>query len=523
MEIGMSGTIAAASLATFTRSPLLAHLYGDAKWNGRLVFSNGESHLHAVSSLVGIGSRLPSPMGKQAPSALPVMFDVWSKGKAGYEYKLNIAKIGDARWMARNGVIGRGSIVFGGVAKLPPQGRGIGVEGQVAFFDLDGWRNVFEKSRSLNARGGVGNFDLLDLKIDRFLLARRVFGDMRVQGKRESANWKIFLAGPQAEGIISISQNTNGGDRVNARFSTLAVPPREVTISVPYEEEEVDRHRKLPPALNAVVEDLRFEGKLLGRLELLAEPDEDTWRLERLAISNPDGRMDVKGKWYMTGRPRTEYVARLEAFDIGRFFNRLGYADSVVGGTATLTGPVSWLGGPFHPNLATLTGKLKLNAADGRFAQVDPGGAQLLGILSLQAIPRRMILDFKDVFSTGFSFDSITANATVTEGIVQTQDFQMDGPAAQVKMNGIVNLAAETQILDVHVRPQLSGAAAVAGAVAVSPIAGVAVLLAQKALGDPVEVAASRDYHVTGEWANPRVERIKRELKQAEAPSKGGR
>jgi uncharacterized protein (TIGR02099 family) len=525
MEIGLSGTVAATSLAEFTRSPLLARLYGSAKWNGQLIFRKGESHLHAESTLVGVGSRLPAPMDKNMPTALPIQFDVRSKGSEGHEYGLDVAKIGHARWMSQDGVIGRGAIEFGGVAALPPRGRGIGVGGEIALLDVDGWRDVFANSTSQSTRGGFSNFDLLDLKIDKLRLSGRLFSDLQIEGKRDSVNWKVVLAGPQVDGIIAVSPNTKGGHRVNARFSTLAVPPREVSITAIVPEEQAGQSRKLPPALNAVVEDLRFEGKLLGRLELLAEPDSDTgtWQLERLAISNPDGRMDVKGKWLMAGRPRTEYVARLEAFDIGKFFKRLGYGDTIVGGSGTLIGPVSWLGSPFHPNLPTLTGNLKLNAVDGRFVQVDPGAAQLLGILSLQALPRRMILDFKDVFVTGFSFDSITANATVTEGIVQTQDFQMDGVAAQVKMNGIVNLAAETQILDVHVRPQLSSAAAVAGAVVISPIVGVAVLLAQKALGDPVEIAASRAYHVTGAWANPRVERIKRESERSETPSKGGR
>jgi uncharacterized protein (TIGR02099 family) len=523
MEIDLSGTMGAASLATFTRSVLLANMYGDARWNGRLVFRGGESHLHAESSLVGMGSRLPAPMGKQLAKALPVKFDVRSKGSEGYEYGLEIAKVGHARWMSRDGAIGRGAIAFGGVAALPPPGRVIGVGGEVAMLDFDGWRDVFANSASQGTRGGLSNFDSVDLKIGKLRLAGRVFSDLQVEGKRDAANWKIALAGPQVDGIISVSPNTNGGDRVNARFSTLAVPPQEVSITVPVTEEQAVQKLKLPPALNAVVEDLRFEGKLLGRLELLAEPDTDRWELERLAISNPDGRMDMKGRWIMAGRPRTEYVARLEALDIGKFFKRLGYGETVVGGSGSLVGPVAWLGGPFHPNLPTLTGKLKLNAVDGRFAQVDPGAAQLFGLLSLQALPRRMILDFKDVFVTGFSFDSISADLTVAEGIVSTQDFQMDGVAAQVTMKGLVNLTAKTQILDVHVRPQLSSAAAVAGAVVINPLAGVAALLVQKALGDPFEQAASRDYHVTGPWENPQVKRIKREPEPPQAPARGGR
>ena len=233
-----------------------------------------------------------------------------------------------------------------------------------------------------------------------------------------------------------------------------------------------------------------------------AEPDleSDSWLLERLAISNPDGRMDVNGIWHMTGRPRTEYAVRLEAANVGEFFKRLGYGETMVGGSGTLSGPVTWRGSPFHPNVPTLTGKFKLNAVNGRFARVDPGAAQLIGILSLQAIPRRMILNFNDVFEAGFSFDRISADVTVVEGVASTDNFTMKGPAADVTMTGEVNLAAETQKLDIHVRPQLAGAAAIAGAAVVSPLVGVAALLVQKALGDPIEEAASRDYRVTGTW-----------------------
>jgi uncharacterized protein YhdP len=33
----------------------------------------------------------------------------------------------------------------------------------------------------------------------------------------------------------------------------------------------------------------------------------------------------------------------------------------------------------------------------------------LLGVLSLQSLPRRLTLDFRDVFSEGFAFDGATA------------------------------------------------------------------------------------------------------------------
>jgi hypothetical protein len=56
---------------------------------------------------------------------------------------------------------------------------------------------------------------------------------------------------------------------------------------------------------------------------------------------------------------------------------------------------------------ATLSGEMKLEASKGQFLKLDPGAGKLLGLISLQTLPRRFSLDFGDVFSQGFAFDSI--------------------------------------------------------------------------------------------------------------------
>ena len=50
-------------------------------------------------------------------------------------------------------------------------------------------------------------------------------------------------------------------------------------------------------------------------------------------------------------------------------------------------------------------GTFRLQAGAGQFTKMDPGVGKLLGVLSLQALPRRITLDFRDVFSEGFAFD----------------------------------------------------------------------------------------------------------------------
>ena len=508
-ETFMGGQAQADDLAAFFDIPALRRLYGEAEWDGRLDFEESGAHLRIESSLVGLGSRLPAPLGKLDSAALPLRADLWMKGQGQIEYAARLEQVGSAWLTARDGALERGEIVFGGEAGVPQQ-DGISARGQLPSLDYDGWREVFADTRAEKLVSAEDHLTSLDLRVGSFLFGGRSFSQLGIAGRRIKDSWQLELKGPQVQGNL-VGASDEDGQRINARFSSLVIKAKPPSVTVANDEASQRPVQRIPAALNVIVDALEYEDKSLGRLELLAEPEADGWRLDRMAISNPDGRIDVKGRWRIVGRPHAEYTVRFEAQDNGKFFERLGYDETIVGGTGALSGPVSWLGGPFEPDLPTLNGKLKLEAIDGRFAQVDPGAAQLFGILSLQALPRRISLNFKDVFTTGFSFDRIDANVTVTDGVARTDDFYMDGVAANVSMKGEINLVTKTQDLEVHVRPMLTGAAAVAGAAVVNPLVGVAALLVQKALGDPVEQAASRNYKVTGTWREPQVERVERE------------
>jgi uncharacterized protein YhdP len=86
----------------------------------------------------------------------------------------------------------------------------------------------------------------------------------------------------------------------------------------------------------------------------------------------------------------------------------------------------------------------------------------------------------------------------------------MLGTAAKVEMKGDINLAGETQRLAVKVVPTMSESIAL-GAAIVNPAVGLATLLAQKALKDPIGQAVAFEYDVSGTWADPVVMQKKRD------------
>jgi uncharacterized protein YhdP len=223
--------------------------------------------------------------------------------------------------------------------------------------------------------------------------------------------------------------------------------------------------------------------------------------------------LSADGLWQgVAAQQRTSVNLKLEISDVGKYLERIGYPGSMQRGSAKLLGKLSWAGNPQTIDYASLSGDLSLIAEKGQFLKIEPGIGKLLGILSLQALPRRITLDFRDIFSDGFAFDTITSTAAVAKGVLRTQDFLMRGPSAQVAMSGNIDLAQETQALRVRVVPSVGDTLSVAGLLMLAnPITGVASFLAQRLLKDPLGQAFAFEYAVSGTWADPKVEKVARQ------------
>jgi uncharacterized protein YhdP len=207
-------------------------------------------------------------------------------------------------------------------------------------------------------------------------------------------------------------------------------------------------------------------------------------------------------------QPQTQVKLKLEVANIGNLLARLKLPPGIKDGTAKLEGTLSWASSPQSIDYATLSGNLQLNAEKGQFAELEPGAAKLLGILSLQALPRRVTLDFHDMFSKGFAFDKIISSINFNQGVATTDKLRINGPLAEVNMSGQVNLDQETQQLNVKVTPSYTSSLALAGLLIANPIIGGAAYLVQKAFKDPLGHLITYEYNITGTWADPVVTKI---------------
>ena len=263
------------------------------------------------------------------------------------------------------------------------------------------------------------------------------------------------------------------------------------------------------PALDISIENLQLKGKQIGHFELVGYPDGKDWRLRRLNITNPDGSLAGDGVWSdAEGKLQTQVNLVLDISDAGKILGRSGYPNTVKGGSGRLVANLSWAGTPDEFSYATLNGTLKLDTSKGRFLKMDSGAGKLLSVLSLQDLPKHIALGFTDVFSEGFQFDNINGNAAIKDGVIETQDFHIDGSSAKVTMKGNVDLNNETQNLRVRILPTLGNSLSLIGAFAISPAVGIGSLIVNKILGNPLDKLVSFEYNVSGTWSDPNVVKV---------------
>jgi uncharacterized protein YhdP len=132
----------------------------------------------------------------------------------------------------------------------------------------------------------------------------------------------------------------------------------------------------------------------------------------------------------------------------------------------------------------------------------------LLGLLSIQSLPKRLSLDFRDVFDSGFSFDEARGTFTMENGLARTDDVVLDSSAAQISISGSTDLVDQQYDQLLTVRPGLGNTLPVIGAIAGGPVGAAAGLALQGLLHEELGDASQVQYTITGSWEEPAFEPV---------------
>lgn len=522
-------------------SRLASSLSGQAGYRMTLAVTRGHPELNISSSLVGLASELPAPLRKSAESAMAMRYanalvpESLAPGQALRDtMRFELGNVVAANYL-RDLSGDQAHVIRGGIGVMdapPAPAAGVAANLNLGSVNLDAWEAVGNKigsgSRSADAGSSYAPTSIA-LRAHEVTTGSRKLTRVVMGASQDDAVWRANIDAEQLNGYLEYRPARRGpgsgaAGRVYARLSRLSLPKGDADGV----ESLLDQQPSSVPALDIVVDDLDLRGKRLGKVEIEAQNRINAegresfreWRLTRLAVTTPEAKFVANGQWTPSSnatRRRAVLNFKLDLADSGAFLDRLGTAKAVRGGKGSLAGQVSWLGSPLSLDYPSLAGQVNVAIDAGQFLKVQPGAARLLSVLSLQSLPRRLVLDFRDLFQEGFAFDNITGDVTIREGVATTNNLRMRGVQAAVLMEGSADIERETQDLRVVVVPEINAGTASLAYAAINPAIGLGTFLAQVFLRKPLTQAGTREFHVTGPWSDPKVERVDRKTGTAPA------
>ncbi len=526
---------------------LASYATGSTGYNATVSLRRGLAQVQISSSLQGMALSLPAPLTKPAETTLPLSLRTSILNQAPEPLHDRIAlELGSLlKLMYERDVsqtlprVLRGSLEVGLDAQesVPMVDSGVSANIRLKEFHVDDWRDVLTKVSSTTAGQSLMYLpSVLALRADSLVLGGKRFNQLVLGGGREGAQWRANVQAHELNGYVEYLQpsdvaGSSKAGRVYARLARLALAPH-VASEV---ETLLDEQPALIPALDVVVDDFELNGKQLGRLEVQAinragastSASVREWRLNKFNLQVPEASLTASGNWAALGasatpanaraqsrdlrdRRRTALSFKLDIGDSGALLGRFGMKDVIARGRGKLEGQVGWMGSPLTLDYPSMTGAFTVEIETGQFLKADPGLAKLLGVLSLQSLPRRLTLDFRDVFSEGFAFDFLRGNVAIDKGIASTNNLQMKGVNAAVLMEGRADIAHETQDIKVVVVPEINAGTASLLASVINPVVGLSTFLAQVFLRRPLIESNTQEFHVDGTWSDPQVRKITR-------------
>jgi uncharacterized protein YhdP len=154
-----------------------------------------------------------------------------------------------------------------------------------------------------------------------------------------------------------------------------------------------------------------------------------------------------------------------------------------------------------------LSGNSSVELEKGTITDIDPGaGGRFLGLFNLLHVPKRLGLDFADVYKKGFVFDSVKGTYVFGSGDAVTQDTEISASAADLTMMGRIGVADQDYDLVTVVRPHSSVATFAGGTLVAGPTIGVGLAILQEIFG--LDLLGKDVYTIEGPWANPVVTQL---------------
>ncbi|MGB9430514.1 MAG: YhdP family protein [Gammaproteobacteria bacterium] len=517
-QISAEGGASAAELSVALPASFANALSGTVSWklagslpNNPAAGSTGLS-LTLTSDLQGLGVALPEPFGKPSDAARPVSATLSFTGDQQMLMRVRFANTLDGlyRFTDENGAwhFERGNLEFGaGEASLPAV-PGLMLTGTLPEFFVDDWKPYLPSGSGPVSPSLPLFLQGVNLEVTRFLGFDQDIDHLHVRLARDGDDWKLNLVSTPIAGQISLPLHVDAAHPIVADMQRVTLVRKAAKKQQASPTPQLNPH-DVPP-LRIAIRQLRYNDVALDNLRADLEPQPQGVTLKSFSVVNPAFTLTASAQWIMPagGGQQTILNAQLASKDIEKTLQAFGYAPGITGDRGQLQADLSWPAGPLGDMASALEGKLHVKLENGRLLEVKPGAGRIFGLLSINALPRRLLLNFSDVLGKGLAYDSLEGNFTLKDGDAYTSDLNLAGPAAKIQIVGRTGLVKHDFNEAVLVVPSVGPTLPILGALAGGLGVGAVVFVLSEIFRKPISEAGEIRYHLTGTWDNPVLTKV---------------
>ncbi|EFO2294907.1 AsmA2 domain-containing protein YhdP [Escherichia coli] len=501
-------------------------LSGSVAWDGKvgidLPYHAGATYnVELNGDLKNVSSHLPSPLAKPAGEPLPVNVKVDGNlnsfdltGQAGADNHFN------SRWLLGQKLTLDRAIWAADSKTLPPLPEQSGVELNMPPMNGAEWLALFQKGAAESVGGAASFPQHITLRTPMLSLGNQQWNNLSIVSQPTANGTQVEAQGREINATLAMRNNAPWLANIKYLYynPSVAKTRGDSTPSSPFPTTERINFRGWPDAQIRCAE-CWFWGQKFGRIDSDITISGNTLTLTNGLIDTGFSRLTADGEWVNNpGNERTSLKGKLRGQKIDAAAEFLGVTTPIRQSSFNVDYDLHWRKAPWQPDEATLNGIIHTQLGKGEITEINTGHAgQLLRLLSVDALMRKLRFDFRDTFGEGFYFDSIRSTAWIKDGVMHTDDTLVDGLEADIAMKGSVNLVRRDLNMEAVVAPEISATVGVAAAFAVNPIVGAAVFAASKVLGPLWSKVSILRYHISGPLDDPQINEVLRQPRKEKA------
>ncbi|HBN7053908.1 TPA: AsmA2 domain-containing protein YhdP [Escherichia coli] len=501
-------------------------LSGSVAWDGKvgidLPYHAGATYnVELNGDLKNVSSHLPSPLAKPAGEPLPVNVKVDGNlnsfdltGQAGADNHFN------SRWLLGQKLTLDRAIWAADSKTLPPLPEQSGVELNMPPMNGAEWLALFQKGAAESVGGAASFPQHITLRTPMLSLGNQQWNNLSIVSQPTANGTQVEAQGREINATLAMRNNAPWLANIKYLYynPSVAKTRGDSTPSSPFPTTDRINFRGWPDAQIRCAE-CWFWGQKFGRIDSDLTISGDTLTLTNGLIDTGFSRLTADGEWVNNpGNERTSLKGKLRGQKIDAAAEFFGVTTPIRQSSFNVDYDLHWRKAPWQPDEATLNGIIHTQLGKGEITEINTGHAgQLLRLLSVDALMRKLRFDFRDTFGEGFYFDSIRSTAWIKDGVMHTDDTLVDGLEADIAMKGSVNLVRRDLNMEAVVAPEISATVGVAAAFAVNPIVGAAVFAASKVLGPLWSKVSILRYHISGPLDDPQINEVLRQPRKEKA------